>query len=579
MKRLATILVLSLFLLNFSLAQVNVVQNGGFENWTNGLPDNWILKTNAITADPESTLVHGGNYSMKVTFTSTSTQKIKQTINNITGNTLYTFNIWVLDNDPGAKFRIWGYWNLSDGSYVTLNPGNLYSSDNPDWQLYTYQESAPANAISLDFELRFYDESSNWTGQGIIYIDDVEILGPAINAPTIENMTYEPFAANQPIDISCDVTVSSGTVDSVKLYYYTNLDTLTLDSLLMTDTGSGHYSASLNGYPNATSLIYWVKAWGNGTATISAIKRVLVGIPDIGMFHTQLDNDGLPLHVDHLARLRGIVTVASGIFSTSRYDFYMQDATGGINLFNFTMGAEQYNEGDSLEVVGTIDTYNGKVEITDFTATVLSTGNPVPAPIDVNIEDMGEEFEGRLIQIDNVTLAPGSNPWYTTPADTSFNVTITDGTGELTLRVIGSTDIGGNPEPVWPVTVIGIGSQYDYSAPYFEGYQILPRYYSDLQSTDLQDETSPVVYRYELEQNYPNPFNPETVIRYQLARAGNVTFTVYNLLGQKVYSFSRYQSAGEHSITFNGKHLPSGIYFYQLKSGSFSATRKMILTR
>ncbi len=577
MKKLITVLsVLLLVSLNF--AQVNLVQNGGFESWTGNIPDNWTLVTSDITTTPENTIVHGGTLSAKVDFTSTSTQKIAQTIPNITGNTVYTFNIWVLDNDPGARFRIWGYWNLSGGGSVTLDPGNLYTNDDPNWQLYTYQETSPPDAISLDFQLRFYDVSAGWTGQGTIYLDDVEILGPSVNAPIIENLTYQPFPANQPIDITCTVTVSSGTVDSVKLYYYVDLDPGTTVAVPMTAMGNDQYSVSLPGMSNASALAYWAKAWGNGVTSFTAEKKVIIGVPDIGMFHTQLNPDGLPLHKDYLAKLKGIVTAASGIFSTTRYDFYMQDNTGGINIFSFNMGTEQYNEGDSLEVEGIIDTYNGKVEITEFTATVLSSGNPVPAPIDVNIEDMGEEFEGRLISIDNVTLAPGSDPWYVNPPDTSFNVTITDGTGELTLRVVGSTDIGGNPEPTWPITVIGIGSQYDYTAPFFEGYQILPRYYNDLQATAIDDNPQ-VAYRYELEQNYPNPFNPQTTIRYQLQKAGKVTFRVFNLLGQEVYHFSAKQNAGAHKIVFDGSKLSSGIYFYRLEAGDFSAVRKMILMK
>ena len=406
------------------------------------------------------------------------------------------------------------------------------------------------------------------------------ISGTATNPPVISNLVEDAFPANQPIDITCDVTIASGTIDFVRLLYYTDLNTATLDSVAMTASGGDQYSATLTGLPNATSLIYWVKAKGNGIVSLSAIKKIITGIPDIGIFHTQLDTNGLPLHMDHLVRLRGLVTVASGIFSTTNYDFYMQDNTGGINVFQFNMGTTIYNEGDSLELVGNVDHYNGKVEIVNFKdheITVLSTGNPLPAAIDVNIEDMGEEFEGRLIQINNVSLSAGSDPWPTTP-NTSANLTITDGTGELTLRIAASTNISGNPEPTWPVTVTGIGNQYDFSAPYDEGYQIQPRYYADFSASAITGE-EPLIFDYHLAQNYPNPFNPETAIAYRLKKTGMVEFTVYNLLGEKVYSFSGVQQAGAHRIVFDGSHLTSGIYFYQLKSGDFRAVKKMVLSK
>jgi len=572
MKKLMTVLsVLLVFGLGFS--QVNVVQNPSFEDWTSGMPNEWT-KDASLTVEQEGTTVHSGSYSVKAT-TSTNKSDIEQGNLPVVPGANYQASIWTLDNDPDGSVKVSILFYDSNGSYV--NTGSTYgdaSVDSPNWQqVSSISIDAPANAASAKIRIRLYV-----SGETTVYYDDAYVPGQSSNAPFIANLTYQPFPANQPIDITCTVTVSSGTVDSVKFYHYTDLNPATLDSTLMTAMGNDQYSISLPGLTNASSLIYWVKAWGNGAASFTAEKKVLIGVPDIGMFHTQLDADGLPLHKDHLAKLRGIVTAASGIFSTTRYDFYMQDNTGGINIFSFTMGTEQYNEGDSLEVEGIIDTYNGKVEITEFTATVLSSGNPVPTPIDVNIEDMGEEFEGRLISIDNVTLAASSAPWYSTPPDTSFNVTITDGTGELTLRVVGSTDIGGNPEPTWPITVIGIGSQYDYSAPYFEGYQILPRYYSDLQATAIDDNPQ-VAYRYELEQNYPNPFNPQTTIRYQLKEAGKVSFRVFNLLGQEVYHFNAEQTAGTHKIVFDGSQLASGVYFYKLEAGDFSAVRKMILMK
>jgi hypothetical protein len=422
------------------------------------------------------------------------------------------------------------------------------------------------------------------TNGPVLFIDGIRIgttwetitSGTVTNPPVITNILLEPFPAGQNIDITCDVTIASGTIDSVRLYFYTDFNLNNLDSLPMNPTSGDQYEATIGSQQNGTSLVYWVKAWGNNTSSVSTQNKVIIGIPDIGIFHTQLDADGLPLAAGYLTKLQGIVTVASGVFSTTNYDFYMQDNTGGINVFKFNIGATQYFEGDELEVLGTIDTYNGKVEISNFDATVLSTGNPLPAPIDVNIEDMGEAYEGRLITIDNVSLAAGSDPWPTTQAST--NLTITDGTGEMVMRIVDSTHIGGNPEPNWPITVVGIGNQFDTSAPYFEGFQIQPRSYGDLMSTGIDDNPA-VVYSYSLGQNYPNPFNPVTIIPYTLQKAGKVNLRVFNILGEEVYSFSQKQSAGKHSITFDGRRFSSGIYFYQLEAANFKSVRKMILTK
>jgi photosystem II stability/assembly factor-like uncharacterized protein len=95
-------------------------------------------------------------------------------------------------------------------------------------------------------------------------------------------------------------------------------------------------------------------------------------------------------------------------------------------------------------------------------------------------------------------------------------------------------------------------------------------------SVDDRDE----LFDYTLSQNYPNPFNPSTVISYQLPVVGFVTLKVYDLLGREVATLVNEEKlAGEYEIEFNDANLPSGIYFYQLKTGQFSETRKMILLR
>jgi len=86
--------------------------------------------------------------------------------------------------------------------------------------------------------------------------------------------------------------------------------------------------------------------------------------------------------------------------------------------------------------------------------------------------------------------------------------------------------------------------------------------------------------KFNLKQNYPNPFNPMTQIQYELPREGEIDLTLYNTLGMEVMKLDRgIKPAGVHQISFDGSHLPSGIYFYQLRSGNFVKTRKMSLLK
>jgi hypothetical protein len=93
--------------------------------------------------------------------------------------------------------------------------------------------------------------------------------------------------------------------------------------------------------------------------------------------------------------------------------------------------------------------------------------------------------------------------------------------------------------------------------------------------------------QFSLEQNYPNPFNPSTTIRYSIPASLNpskggtlVTLNVYDVLGNEVATLvNEEKPAGSYEVNFNAAELPSGVYFYELKAGSFTQTKKLILLR
>ncbi len=94
------------------------------------------------------------------------------------------------------------------------------------------------------------------------------------------------------------------------------------------------------------------------------------------------------------------------------------------------------------------------------------------------------------------------------------------------------------------------------------------------------DEVNSIPNVFALEQNYPNPFNPSTSIKYQLADYGQVTLKVYDVLGNELMTLVNEQkAAGSYEVEFNASTLTSGVYFYQLTSGSLVQTKKMVLLK
>lgn len=85
---------------------------------------------------------------------------------------------------------------------------------------------------------------------------------------------------------------------------------------------------------------------------------------------------------------------------------------------------------------------------------------------------------------------------------------------------------------------------------------------------------------YALEQNYPNPFNPSTIINYHIPELSFVTLKVYDILGNEIATLvNEKKSIGNFSVKFDAIGLPSGIYFYRFRAGSFLKTEKMVLIR
>jgi len=86
--------------------------------------------------------------------------------------------------------------------------------------------------------------------------------------------------------------------------------------------------------------------------------------------------------------------------------------------------------------------------------------------------------------------------------------------------------------------------------------------------------------KYSLLQNYPNPFNPSTQISYQVPNNSRVSLKVFDLLGREVAVLvNEVKPAGTYTATFNANDIPSGVYFYRLRSGSFTETKRLVLLK
>ncbi len=98
--------------------------------------------------------------------------------------------------------------------------------------------------------------------------------------------------------------------------------------------------------------------------------------------------------------------------------------------------------------------------------------------------------------------------------------------------------------------------------------------------TGINPTTNETADKFELKQNYPNPFNPGTKISFKIADIGNVSLMVYDINGKEVeILINKQMLPGNYEVAFDASELSSGIYFYELASGEFIQTKKMLLVK
>jgi hypothetical protein len=249
--------------------------------------------------------------------------------------------------------------------------------------------------------------------------------------------------------------------------------------------------------------------------------------------------------------------------------------------------------GDSVLVTGTVQEQFDVTRLGNITSVVkVSSGNPEPAAVvrttgSLNVNNgvaSAEPYEGMLVQLNNVTVTNVSSTY---SDDTEFSVN--DGSGETVVQRSGKYTYSNMPgDTATGKTILHVGNKIGtlrgivyYS---FNQYKFVPRTNADFIDVVLtgvaEREGNAVPARYELSQNYPNPFNPSTTIRYAIPAAGLTTMKVFNILGQEVATLvNEVQAAGAYTVRFNANAFSSGVYFFQIQSGSFNSVKKMMLLK
>ncbi len=276
-------------------------------------------------------------------------------------------------------------------------------------------------------------------------------------------------------------------------------------------------------------------------------------------------------YVDSMVVVEGIVTGPNYVFSSGNPSFYIQDNSGGINVYN-SRGDSLFDKyidslGARFRVLGKVTEYNGLTEIANGYAWFLGMDTvPLPKFLEPN-RFLNETMEGSLIRLKGIIK---STP-YQTGAGYNFEVL----NGDYGISVRFTTGSGINPATIIKnetKVFTGIVGQYDPELPYTTGYQLLLRFPDDIKSPDYDSASSEPL----IEIIGPKTFLPargeQLYLRINAPIDYKLNLKIYDMSGRMVREL--YNGAGgPQELYWNGKddlrrQLKIGIYLLNLKAQS-----------
>jgi len=361
---------------------------------------------------------------------------------------------------------------------------------------------------------------------------------------------------------------------------------------LATTTANGVIRYTTDGTePTATSTQYGNPIPVSVTTTIKA-KTFATGM---NASLTASATYTFPVMVSNIAALRSSAADGATVYHLTneviltmqqawRHQKYVQDATGAILIDDYnSIITTTYAIGDGITgLTGTLSRYTtGMLQFwPTLNSPAATSHNNVIVPQLVTIADLNnnqETYQSHLVRLNNVHYDNATGDY---AAQTSYN--LLDNTGTITMRTqFSDADYILNPTPMHTgnFDMYVIVTQYNTTA------QVTPRMLSDFNPPTANDDEFNVPMGIALKGNYPNPFNPETTISFQMDKAAPAQVTIYNQKGQVVKNFDLPQAGkGITSLVWNGKDdnglsVASGVYFFRLKSGAYSSTKKMVLMK
>jgi phosphatidylserine/phosphatidylglycerophosphate/cardiolipin synthase-like enzyme len=327
-------------------------------------------------------------------------------------------------------------------------------------------------------------------------------------------------------------------------------DTITLTGISFS-ADSGRISINNVTAPETTGIYtFRVQSRVTSFVDVAPLPRVVVfGLPISIADAKANDTSGVPLMLNNLITVRGIVTVANEFGSPS----YIQDNSGGMAVFG-TNFSTTVNRGDEVIVSGIVQPFNGLFEIVSPRLhSIVSAGNSV-VPLVVTASQIANDgvgglelYEGLLVRINAATVT-GSGVW---AANTNYPLHDPSGTTEI--RIDNNTNLVGTPIPAGAFDAIGVVGQFKTAPPFIGGYQFMPRSTADILST------GPIISSFPVESNIQQT---SLTVSWQTVNNGTTRARYGTTPAFELGIVGNDSMVTSHALTLGGL-MPATVYYVQ----------------
>ncbi|HEY1912115.1 MAG TPA: lamin tail domain-containing protein, partial [Vicinamibacterales bacterium] len=363
---------------------------------------------------------------------------------------------------PGQVVEVSGRINFNGGRLRLDLTESVEKTSSPYGILVLSSAAAPTPAATTIAALNANPESLEGK---FVSLSNVKIVSGTIPTTPQSNDTF--------------VTVSDATGSfSMKIDHHTDVagftpaSPFTLVGILQQDDYLRPFDSGYNVTPRSR-----VDLGAAAPAPTPLVTIAEARIDQINNVDSTPGVDFVPDRLNQIVRIHGVVSTID-FRGGNGIEYYVQDGTGGVDLFNTATNFGPFAIGDRVEAVGTITQFFGLTEITVSSMSLLSH-DAAPAARVITLAQLaaggGEAFEGQLVKVAGVRITSGSFP----ALNSSATVTIADATGTAQLYIDSDTDIDGTATPNGSLTVTGVVGQHA-STTLDNGYQIIPSALTDI---------------------------------------------------------------------------------------------------